>query len=88
MTPEQIAQLTKDDNGDIVITPVAEWMTAALGGTGVLLAIRHVENLGEVESGGKWVQLGLTPRQCLELSGVLKRAAEILESPPPGTPLN
>ena len=83
-------QLETDRNGQIIAKPVIGWTTATVAGMSVILAIRYIETLAEIETGGKSLQLALTPQQCLQLSETLnKKAKRILEDQPlPGKPLN
>ena len=81
-------QLETDRNGQIIAKPVIGWTTATVAGMSVILAIRYIETLAEIETGGKSLQLALTPQQCLELSETLTRLAKKNLQAHPGTPLS
>ena len=55
-----------DSNGNIVAKPVIGWTTARVAGMSVILAIRYIWTLEEIETCGKTLQLVLRPQQCLE----------------------
>lgn len=86
--PELLAVLEKDANGNIITRPVAEWITGTTAGIGVLLAIRHIGSPQELQSGGKWAQLALTPQQCLDLAARLTTLANKVLAPDSRNPLN
>jgi hypothetical protein len=48
----------------------------------ILLAINYIETLEESATGGKSVQLALTPPQSLELAATLTRLANRVLEPP------
>lgn len=56
-------QLETDSKGNIVAKPVIGWTTASVAGMYVILAIRYIGTLEEIETGGKSLQLALTPQQ-------------------------
>jgi len=84
--------MERDEAGNVVIKPVTGWEAWNMSGA-LLLIIEYVEKReisagvqAEIETVDKHqIQLGLTPRQCLELSGLLKRSANnLLAHGPPG----
>ena len=78
--------LKTDEIGDIVLCPVVGWATAIMADSAILLAIDYAEAPEEIETGGKSVQLVLTPPQSLELLENSRSLAErLLQPPPPGT---
>jgi hypothetical protein len=68
--------LETDTKGNIIIRPVVGYTTHSIAGTSVLLAVQYVETEEGFHTGhGQVIQLGLTPRACLELAEALKSAA-------------
>jgi hypothetical protein len=77
-------KLKTDQQGNIISFPVIGWTTATFAGTAVLLAIDYAESAKDMETGGKSVQLALTPHQALELGERLTTLAKHVLTPPSG----
>jgi hypothetical protein len=76
-------QLKTDENGNIVTSPVLGWTTGTLAEMNVLLAIDYAEKPEDIQTGGKSVQLVLTPQQSLELAAKLTTLAQQILKPSP-----
>ncbi len=77
--------LETDKDGKLIVNPDIGWTTGTLAEVGVLLAIDYSERPQDIETGGKSVQLGLTPQQSLELAQKLTTLANKLLNPPPAS---
>jgi len=84
--------IERDEAGKVVIKPVTGWEAWNMSGA-LLLIIEYVAKRdvsasvqAEIETVDKHqIQLGLTPSQCQELSGLLKRSGNnLLAHGPPG----
>jgi hypothetical protein len=74
-----------DANGMVVTRPVLGWTTATAAEIAVILQIQYSEKPADIDTGGKSLQVVLTPPQCLELAEVLTRNAQrILNFPVSG----
>ena len=82
------SELDKDASGNVILRPVMEWITGTAAETGVILAIRYLESPEQFQTGGKRVQLVLTPQQCLALSETLTKLANNILTPDPRKPWN
>jgi hypothetical protein len=72
-TKDEIRQLEKDSNGDIITRPVTGWTTGTLAGIAVLLVLEYAESPQELETGhSKSIQLALSVQQSLELAERLR----------------
>jgi hypothetical protein len=81
--------LEMDNNGNIVTRPVLGWTTVPAMGTAVILAIQYAETPQELKTGGRRLQLVLTPQQAQELAATLTtQAARVLSAPGPDRPPN
>jgi hypothetical protein len=70
-----------DAKGMVVTRPVLGWTTAHAPGIAVILQIRYSDRPADVRTGGKSLQVVLTPPQCMELAEALtKNAQQILNS--------
>jgi len=78
-------RMETDEAGNVVIKPVRGWEAWDMS-VSLLLIIEYGDKLAEIETADKHqIQLGLTPRQCLDLSSLLKRSANnLLAHGPPG----
>ncbi len=65
-----------DANGDIITCPFLGWMVGSVADISIIARLTFAETQAELESGGKSVQLVLTPPQALSLAQELKRQAE------------
>ncbi len=72
-----------DERGDIITKPLMGWVTAPVANMALLLAIEYAETPQEIESGGKVIQLVMTPKQCLQLAETLTtRGKALIDNPP------
>lgn len=79
--------LELDAAGMVVTRPVLGWTTASVAEMAVILQIQYAEKPEDIGSGGKSIQLVLTPPQCLELSESLtKQSNRTLTSKVSGPP--
>jgi hypothetical protein len=77
--PNNLDNLTKDENGNIVTRPMTGWTMFSLADIAVGLAVEYVESPHQLETGSrKSLQLALTPQACLELAEALTRQARRL----------
>jgi hypothetical protein len=84
--PTHFEGLELDAAGNIILKPVIGW-TTGVAEIAVILAVRYADDLASLETGGKQVQLLLTPPQALELSEKLTTLAnKILNAPNSGAP--
>ena len=78
-------QLKTDKNGNIATCPVLGWTTGTLAEVGIILALDFAEKPEDIQTGGRSVQLALTPQQALQLAEKLTALAKIiLEAPQKG----
>lgn len=78
-------QIEKDNEGNMILRPVTEWITGTVAGVAVLLGIRYSETPEDIDT-GKSVQFVLTPQQSLELAATLtKLAKRVLDPSETGT---
>jgi hypothetical protein len=68
-------KLRTNKDGQIATCPVLGWTTGTVGGVAILLAIDYAETPEQIQTGGKSVQLVLTPQQSLELAEKLTTLA-------------
>jgi hypothetical protein len=82
-------QLETDENGNIVIKPLAG-CDILLVQTALLLVLRYAENQSNIEKGDRClqVQIGLTCEKALELSDLLKAGADELIHQHSARPVN
>lgn len=74
-------ELELDENGGVVVRPVIGWTTSTVAGMNVFLRIRFAETPAEVETGGRQLQVILTPRQARDLAAELERqGARIMDN--------
>ena len=74
--------LETDSDGNIVSKPVMGWVIAPFAGMATILRIQYATNQAELQSGGRWIQLALTPEQSLQLAERLTTLAKkILDEP-------
>ena len=62
-----------DENGDLILKPLIGWKVAPIVESAVLLAVQYADSAAELETGGRSLQLALTPLQSLELAEGLTR---------------
>lgn len=77
-----------DSAGMIVTRPVLGWKTALAPQTAVILQLHYSERPGDMPSGGKSLQVVLSPRQCKELAETLSNQAEQVLALKPVRPTN
>ena len=78
-----LSALEVNSDGNIVTRPIMGWTTVPAE-TAVILRLNYAENPDELRTGGRHLQVILTPQQCLELAQILtKQAQRILEAPRP-----
>jgi hypothetical protein len=73
-------ELQKDQNGNVKLSSVLGWTLGRVAETYVLLAVQYAENEQELETGGKVLQLSLTPDQALQLAEVLRKYGSSLQT--------
>lgn len=84
-----IEQLETDADGMLITRPVLGWVTMPVMGMSVLLRLQYAETPAELETGGRRLQVLLTPQACLHLADELtKQARQILDAPKPNIPAN
>ena len=77
-------QFELDESGMIVTRPLLGWTIAPVAGVSVLARLDYAEKPEYILTGGKSVQLILTPQQAIALADVLTRHAKhILGAPRP-----
>jgi len=72
--------LEKNEEGNIILKPITEWLIGSVGGIGTLLAIQYADGPEGIERGDKrkQAQFALTPQQALELAAELTRCGMAL----------
>jgi hypothetical protein len=74
-------------DGMVATRPVLGWTTAPVAGMSVILRLNYAETPKELETGGRHLQVIMTPQQCLELAETLtKQARRILDALPSAKP--
>ncbi len=76
--PSQITQngLEMDEQGMVVTRPVLGWTMVPVAGTAVLLRLQYAETPVELKTGGRFLQVLLTPQQAQELAEMLTTQAQ------------
>jgi hypothetical protein len=82
-------QTAKDDlemnkDGTVKTRPVLCWTIASVAQMSVLLRIHYAETPAELKTGGRSIQVILTPGQALDLAQSLAKPATHLLSAPSG----
>jgi hypothetical protein len=71
-------------DGTVVTRPVLGWTTVTVAETAVLLSLQYAEKPEDIRTGGKSLQVVMTPQNALELAESLtKQARRILDAPSP-----
>lgn len=72
-----------DADGMVITRPVLGWTIAPVAGMAVLARLNYSETPADIGTGGKALQIVLTPQQALELADLLtKQAKHILAQRP------
>ena len=74
-----MADLKRDAHGNIVTYPMLGWDTAVVAESAALLVHHYSENVADIDTGGRTVQLVMTPQQCVSLAEALNRLAQAIE---------
>ena len=69
--------------GIIDLCPLLGWDTAILAGSACGLRLSYAPDLAAIRTGGRSLQLSMTPIQALELAHALRRMAERAMATPP-----
>jgi hypothetical protein len=78
------ANFETDAAGNIVTRPVLGWTTAPAAGMAVIVKLDYAETPQELQTGGRSLQVILTPQQALELAEILTtQAKRVLNAPSP-----
>lgn len=75
---DPLADLEKNENGNIITKPVTGWITGTVAESGILLAIQYIEMPSEFGIGRKSIQFALTVQQTLDLVEVLTKLTKRL----------
>jgi hypothetical protein len=84
MSVPSLSDIEIGSDGLVRTRPVLGWMTVPVAGMSVILRLNYAETPEELRTGGRHLQVIMTPQQCLELAEVLTRQArQILDTPAP-----
>jgi hypothetical protein len=82
-------ELQRDDQGNIVVKPLAGFNVAPIAGTSVFLLVLYADSLEELQREDyKGIQFVLTPPHALQLAEALARLApQLMQARKPDEPL-
>jgi hypothetical protein len=84
-----MSQWDTDEQGNIVVCPVIGWHAAPAFEMSCVLRILFAANDAELETGGRALQLAMTPAQAEQLAGdLLAIAKHLTKTVPPATRSN